>query len=64
MKLLFAPDSFKGSLTAIEITDILDKVTKRHFPGSETISIPVADGGEARRTRCFAQITAGSSTSP
>ncbi len=46
MKLLFAPDSFKGSLTAIEITDILDKVTKRHFPGSETISIPVADGGE------------------
>ena len=46
MKLLFAPDSFKGSLTAIEITDILDKVAARHFPGAETVSIPVADGGE------------------
>ena len=46
MKLLFAPDSFKGSLTAIQITDILDRVAARHFPGAETIAIPVADGGE------------------
>ena len=46
MKLLFAPDSFKGSLTAIQITDILAKVAARHFPGAETVSIPVADGGE------------------
>ena len=46
MKLLFAPDSFKGSLTAIQITDILEKVAARHFPGAEMISIPVADGGE------------------
>ena len=46
MKLLFAPDSFKGSLTAIQITDILEKVAVRHFPGAEMVSIPVADGGE------------------
>ena len=46
MKLLFAPDSFKGSLTAIQITDILEKVAARHFPDAETVSIPVADGGE------------------
>ena len=46
MKLLFAPDSFKGSLTAIQITDILERVAARHFPGAELISIPVADGGE------------------
>ena len=46
MKFLFAPDSFKGSLTAIQITDILDRVAARHFPGAETIAIPVADGGE------------------
>ena len=46
MKLLFAPDSFKGSLTAIQITDILEKVAARHFPGADTVSIPVADGGE------------------
>ena len=46
MKILFAPDSFKGSLTAIQITDILEKVAKWHFPGVETVAIPVADGGE------------------
>ena len=46
MKFLFAPDSFKGSLTALEITDILDRVARRHFPGVETVSVPVADGGE------------------
>ncbi len=46
MKLIFAPDSFKGSLTAIESCDILEKVTARIFPGAETVSVPVADGGE------------------
>ncbi|MBQ7487074.1 MAG: glycerate kinase [Clostridia bacterium] len=46
MKLLFASDSFKGSLSAIEICDILETVSARIFPGCETISVPVADGGE------------------
>ena len=46
MKFIFAPDSFKGSLTALESCDILEKVTARIFPGVETVSIPVADGGE------------------
>ncbi len=46
MKLIFAPDSFKGSLTALEICDILERVAAKHFPGAETVSVPVADGGE------------------
>lgn len=46
MKLIFAPDSFKESLTALEICEILERVTARHFPGAETVCIPVADGGE------------------
>ena len=46
MKLLFASDSFKGSLSAIEICDILETVSARIFPGCETVSVPVADGGE------------------
>ena len=46
MKFLFAPDSFKGSLSAMESCDILERVTARIFPGTETISVPVADGGE------------------
>ena len=46
MKLIFAPDSFKGSLSAMESCDILERVARRIFPGAETISVPVADGGE------------------
>lgn len=46
MKLIFAPDSFKESLTALQICEILERVTARHFPGAETVCIPVADGGE------------------
>ena len=46
MKFLFAPDSFKGSLSALESCDILERVTARIFPGTETVSVPVADGGE------------------
>lgn len=46
MKFLFAPDSFKGSLTAVQITQMLDIAAKQHFPGCETVAIPVADGGE------------------
>ena len=46
MKLIFAPDSFKESLTALEICEILERVTARHVPDAEPICIPVADGGE------------------
>ena len=46
MKLIFAPDSFKGSLSALESCDILERVTQRIFPGAQTIAVPVADGGE------------------
>ncbi len=46
MKFIFAPDSFKGSLTAMESCDILERVAAAIFPGLETVSVPVADGGE------------------
>ena len=46
MKFIFAPDSFKGSLTAMESCDILERVAGRIFPGVACVSVPVADGGE------------------
>ena len=46
MKLIFAPDSFKGSLSAPDICAILERVSARVFPGVRTLSVPVADGGE------------------
>ena len=46
MKFLFAPDSFKGSLSALACCDLLETAAARVFPGVETVSVPVADGGE------------------
>ena len=46
MKLLLSPDSFKGSLSSIEVIDCLEKVAKKHFSPIEIIKVPIADGGE------------------
>ena len=46
MKMLFASDSFKGSLTAVEICDLLQEAAANIFPDAETVSLPIADGGE------------------
>ncbi len=46
MRLIFASDSFKGSLSALRIAEILREEALRSFPDAETLSIPVADGGE------------------
>lgn len=46
MKLIFASDSFKGSLTAAEIAALLKDAAARHFPEAEGVCLPVADGGE------------------
>lgn len=45
-KIIIAPDSFKGTLTAEEVCDILDAAVKRAVPGAETVLIPMSDGGE------------------
>ena len=46
MKFLFAPDSFKGSLTSKEIIALLTEQAEKVFPGCECVSVPMADGGE------------------
>lgn len=46
MKLVFAPDSFKGSLSAEKVCRLLKREAERVFPGCETIALPVSDGGE------------------
>ncbi len=46
MKIVLAPDSFKGSLKSIEIIDIIKKAAAEIFPDAEIIGIPIADGGE------------------
>jgi glycerate kinase len=46
MKIVFAPDSFKGTLSAERICELLDEKARLIFPGCETVGIPVSDGGE------------------
>jgi glycerate kinase len=45
-KAILIPDSFKGTLSSSEICSIIRERIHERFPGCETVSIPVADGGE------------------
>lgn len=46
MKFVLIPDSFKGTLGSSQICRIMEEKIKAHVPDSQTVSIPVADGGE------------------
>jgi len=46
MHIVIAPDSYKGSLTAIEATRAIQKGIKEVFPTAKITSLPIADGGE------------------
>lgn len=45
-KCVIVSDSFKGTLSSMEICDIVTKSVHKFFLKCEVISIPVADGGE------------------
>ena len=45
-KFVLAPDSFKESLSALEVCQAMEKGIKKVFPKAEIISMPMADGGE------------------
>lgn len=57
-KAVLIPDSFKGTLTSQQICDILRQEIQTHFPDCETVSIPVADGGEGS-VDCFLSAMGG-----
>jgi glycerate 2-kinase len=46
MKIVLAPDSFKGSLSAERVCDALQTGLKRVLPDAEIVRRPMADGGE------------------
>jgi glycerate kinase len=46
MNIIVAPDSFKGSLTALAAADAIVQGIRDVFPDAEIVSIPLADGGE------------------
>ena len=46
MRLVIAPDKFKGSLTAPEVAERIASGARRADPTIEVVMVPVADGGE------------------
>lgn len=45
-KCVIIPDSFKGSLSSIEVCNIIKEKVEKFFPKCNAIMIPIADGGE------------------
>ena len=58
MKIVIAPDSFKGSLTARQAADAIERGVRRVTPDADIIPIPMADGGEGT-VRALVDATGG-----
>ncbi len=46
MKIIIAPDSYKESLTAMEVATAIEAGFRQVMPNAEYIKLPMADGGE------------------
>ncbi len=46
MKIILAPDSFKGSLSAAEVAESMARGVEKVFPNAQIIRLPLSDGGE------------------
>lgn len=61
-KIVLIPDSFKGSMTSLEVCTIMERAIQRHFPECEVISLPMGDGGEGS-TEAFLASSGGAQIS-
>ena len=46
MRIVVAPDSFKGSLSAIEVAEAMEEGIHAVFSDAKVVKVPIADGGE------------------
>jgi glycerate kinase len=46
MKVLIAPDSFKGSISSVDASKAMERAVVSVFPDAVAVKIPIADGGE------------------
>ncbi len=51
-KCVIIPDSFKGTLSSVEICEIIKSRVLDYYPDCQVVTIPVADGGEGT-VDCF-----------
>ena len=46
MRIIVAPDSYKGSVSALAVAEAMERGVVKVFPYAEVFKIPIADGGE------------------
>lgn len=46
MRIVLAPDSYKGSLSALGVAEAMERGVRRVFPDADVRQMPIADGGE------------------
>ena len=46
MRVIVAPDSFKGSVSALGVAEAMERGIRAVFPGADVLKVPIADGGE------------------
>ena len=46
MKIVLAPQAFKGSISALAVAQAMSQGIRRVLPDAETVLVPVADGGD------------------
>lgn len=46
MRIVVAPDSYKGSVSAVEAAAAIARGVRAVWPGAEVVQVPIADGGE------------------
>lgn len=56
MRIVIAPDSFKGCLNALNAALAMRRGVHRVYPDSVIDMIPMADGGEGTVEAIFAQV--------
>ena len=49
-KFVLVPDSFKGTLSSLQVCEGMEQAIKKFFPDAEVRAIPIADGGGKRIT--------------
>ena len=59
MRVLIAPDSFKGSLSALAVAEAMARGVREVFPEAEVFKVPIADGGEGT-VEALVEATGGS----
>lgn len=62
MKIVIAPDKFRGSLTSIEFCWIVKEAIWKIFPDAEFVEAPVADGGDGTLAALESQVPHGKKT--